>query len=183
MTPKAMDPVGLHTKWNPLEGRPVSVAPGVAMPSRFTAILDLHGGGKADLEVEVVARVPRIVSITLRNLKVTATALRLPAQAWLDFVAASVAMVVDGTEAGDATAAPPLTVEEERDVERVTRTAVRRRAVITDDLLRRTADVYRSGRVMGIQLAFDVSEATAYRYVREARARGFLESRTSTKEA
>ncbi len=76
------------------------------------------------------------------------------------------------------------------DEELLARAAVRRpRVTVTEDLLRRVAQIHRDGGPKGtlaVQRHYSVSRATAARWVRAARERGFIndtKSNTNNKEA
>lgn len=172
-----MEIVDARVSWKLGKGfSPVPLASGVAVPRVFRAFLTLENDLEVVMEVEVIDRVPRCVELTIKGSAVTTEDLRLPVQRLLDNVVASVAMPTS-TANGVTTMAPPVTEDEVQRVVDASHTATRRRS-LTDADLRRAADAYRSGGVVAVQAAMNVSEAQAYRYVRKAREAKFLEPRS-----
>lgn len=165
------EPKAVHVSWNLMKGM-AGVAPGVALPSRFEAELELDGF-TALLDVAVIDGIPRCVGLTLTaddGAFLTRGSARLPVQRWLDSLVASSALVVDPIPGGVRASIFP---EVDKPTKDKVRTASSRRTV-DDDLLRRAAAAWKDGGIPGMMATLHISQPTAYRYRRAAANRGFL---------
>ena len=93
---------------------------------------------------------------------------RIPFSDWLQFACAQAGILVRG----DGELGPPTTDDDAELIVKDVGRASRRR--ITDELLRRVADLHRAGGYERVVSDLPCSERQAYRYVKEARERGIM---------
>jgi hypothetical protein len=152
--------------------RPVSVARGVAMPSRFVAWLDLGDELQARLACEVIDGSLRCIELILSGpVGVGGREARLPIQRWLDSLGAHVGLAVRSSAPGFVAMSPPT---DAGDIAMVRDAVTVHRRSVDNNLLQRFADAYDVGGIIGAMAALSISEATAYRYLKRARAAGIV---------
>lgn len=165
----------MHITTTTRGGRVRRVAPGLAMPSPLIVkVEDFHG---YDLELVLVPHAGRIAaeSVKVKQRRggppVTSEAIRSVPVARLVREAAPALLSIEQTDSGAAAGVPNTSPD---------RIALLRAAGPVDETLRLVAHAYRVGLATGatptkaVEETFNVSRATASRWISNARARGFL---------
>jgi hypothetical protein len=167
-------PEDVQIEWSPFEGKMTLIAPGLAAPGRFVAHLDLGEEGTAAIEVEVVEGVPRCVELVLRRKGgISARETRVPLQGWVDQVVGAMTMEVSGAD-GNFEYGPAS--DRSAVASALAGKRPRGRAPVTDDVVASAAAAFnRRQSIRDVMAATGKSEATAYRYLRLARAAGLIE--------
>lgn len=145
------------------------------LPTEMTARFDFEGEDH-DVEMDVVVKDGKPQVDQIRVLRadglppLDGTELRrIPFTDWLQFACAQAGILVQG----EGNLGPPTDEDEARQVADDVGRATRRR-VITDDLLRRVADLHKEGGYAEVMSGLPCGDRQAYRYVREARERGIM---------
>lgn len=144
------------------------------LPTEMTARFDFEGEDH-DVEMDIVVRDGRPQVEQIRVLRADGLApldgtelRRIPFSDWLQFACAQAGILVRG---GGVLGPPRDDADADQIVADVGRASRRR---ITDDLLRRVADLHRDGGYELVSRDLPCSDRQAYRYVKEARERGIM---------